>query len=396
MNSSDFMNNIKYYGKYIAIIIMIFLLLKFIMNLKIYESILLALIITVSILLIENIIYINNIALDPLNCDQCKISTIENKTSSENASSSDSSLLNINNIVPNSDNVNILEIVPETKETFVSNIDEKILNNKINDDNKNILGTDSSHVGELENFITEQQNKNSNMFNKLNSNQNVQENIKLENKLENKEMLIKESLEYPYLAKAKLLNKLTESTEPESNKQELIKDKKYNLDDPITYDVGYVEYQSDGLQKQENDLSFKNKMFKMEIGEPDVVKPFINDGSDYYNKIYSYSSKAPTPSQSLNSELRYGDYNYISPLNKGMTNSSYTFISPNNWYPVPPHPRVCVTNKNCITQPIQISDGKDYMAWATLEDFDKSRRFTGNMGINIDYIKNVLNNDEGY
>jgi hypothetical protein len=122
----------------------------------------------------------------------------------------------------------------------------------------------------------------------------------------------------------------------------------------------------------------------------------MRDGSDYYRKIQSYSSKAPTPSEALNSELRYGDYNYISPLNSGMTNSDYTFVSPNNWFPVPPHPPVCVTNKQCTTCPIQISDGKDYMSWASLEDFDKARRFTGNMGINIDYVKNILNNDEGY
>jgi len=79
-----------------------------------------------------------------------------------------------------------------------------------------------------------------------------------------------------------------------------------------------------------------------------------------------------------------------------MTNSDYTFVSPNNWFPVPPHPPVCVTNKKCTTCPIQISDGKDYMAWASLDDFDNARRFTGNMGINIDYVKNVLNNDNGY
>ena len=79
-----------------------------------------------------------------------------------------------------------------------------------------------------------------------------------------------------------------------------------------------------------------------------------------------------------------------------MINSDYTFISPNNWFPVSPHPPVCVTNKNCTTLPIQITDGKDYMSYASLEDFDASRRFTGNMGINIDYVKNVLNNDNGY
>jgi hypothetical protein len=43
-----------------------------------------------------------------------------------------------------------------------------------------------------------------------------------------------------------------------------------------------------------------------------------------------------------------------------------------------------------------MGDGKDYMQFATLEDFDKSRRFTGDMNINIEYIKNVLNNSDGF
>jgi hypothetical protein len=79
-----------------------------------------------------------------------------------------------------------------------------------------------------------------------------------------------------------------------------------------------------------------------------------------------------------------------------MINPEYTFISPSNWYPIPPHPPVCVTNKSCTTCPVMMSDGKDYMQFASLDDFDKSRRFTGDMGINIEYIKNILNNPDGY
>ena len=77
MNSSEILNNFKYYGKIFIVLIIIFLLLKFIVNLKIYEALLLSLIIVISILIIENLIYINNIASDPLNCDQCKISKVE-------------------------------------------------------------------------------------------------------------------------------------------------------------------------------------------------------------------------------------------------------------------------------------------------------------------------------
>ena len=50
---------------------------QFIIDLKPYEAILLAGIIAVSILIIENIFYINNKVLDPLNCDQCKINNTD-------------------------------------------------------------------------------------------------------------------------------------------------------------------------------------------------------------------------------------------------------------------------------------------------------------------------------
>jgi hypothetical protein len=55
MISSDLTNNLKYYGKFFIIIIIIFLLLKFVVSLKIYEAVLLSLIIGVSILIIERL-----------------------------------------------------------------------------------------------------------------------------------------------------------------------------------------------------------------------------------------------------------------------------------------------------------------------------------------------------
>ena len=67
MISSETADNFKYYGKFIIIIIIVFLLLKLVVSLKLYEAILLSLIIAVSILIIENLIYINDIASDPLN-----------------------------------------------------------------------------------------------------------------------------------------------------------------------------------------------------------------------------------------------------------------------------------------------------------------------------------------
>jgi hypothetical protein len=164
----------------------------------------------------------------------------------------------------------------------------------------------------------------------------------------------------------------------------------------ISYDSNYVEYQQDGLEKDANKISSKQNIFKMGIGNPNIVRPYIKDGEKYYDKIFSVSTNAPTSEEAQTNELKYGYYNYIGPLNKGMINKDYTFISPENWYPIPPHPPICVTNKECTTCPIQISDGKDYMNFASVKDFDKARRFTGSMNINTDYVKEVLNNANGF
>ena len=51
MISNNLTDNFKYWGKILIVIIVVFLILKFIVNLKIYEAILLSLIICISILI---------------------------------------------------------------------------------------------------------------------------------------------------------------------------------------------------------------------------------------------------------------------------------------------------------------------------------------------------------
>lgn len=394
MNSNDLSTNLKYYGKFLTILIIIFLLLKFLMNIKLYEALLLSIIITVSMLIIENIIQIDEIITDPLNCNQCKISSVEINKSDQIDKSNQIKYDVLSEQINEYDKLKKLyeQLRTDTDVLKSQQTETKpIISNEIEGFN---------NINELDKFINDQENQNQNLTNKLKSNPNIHANLnKIKNTIneqqntQTSQTSQKDILEHPYLARADLLGKTEQSN---TSIAKTNTNDKNDLDMPITYDASYVEYQQNGEQKQADDTSFNNALFKMGIGQQNIVKPFIRDGSDYYKKIQSYSSKSPTSSEALNSELKYGDYNYIGPLNCGMTNSDYTFISPNNWFPVQPHPPVCVTNKQCTTCPIMISNGQDYMNWANLEDFDKSRRFTGNMGINIDYVKNVLNNDEGY
>jgi hypothetical protein len=118
MISSETFNNIGKFSKVAIIFIIVFLLFNFIIKLKPYEAILLAGIIAVSILIIENIFYINNTILDPLNCDQCKI----NETGLNNVYSKNP----IDVIVPNPLENNQLNL--NTNSNTITVIDDNVEN----------------------------------------------------------------------------------------------------------------------------------------------------------------------------------------------------------------------------------------------------------------------------
>ena len=487
MISSDLINNLKYIGKLSLVFLIVFLLLKFIINLKPYEALLLSLIIIVSIIIIENIISINDIASDPLNCDQCKVSTIDVINSSKNS---------CNNIVPNplvetemkehfyvgdllsnaanavnagisaasaalynqpsttaSSNGNQIVQIPQQPTTGTSSGTNNMVmqpatistitadkakaispekqdgtrtleyNSKYWECKAVLKGGDSNgymmvvedgtvyscpsipidasksretfrKVSGLEGFanlesettnnlntyLEQQQQINNSIVNKINI--VSQENVSLDD-------VIPEVNSTPTTTPTVTPTSTSTSTSTSTQNGD-------KVSSDIEFDQTYVQYQKDGTQAAERVISEKQNEFKMAIGNQEVVKQYLQDGQKYYNRIYNESASAPSDTDAMRSEMKYGDFNYISPLNKGMTNRMYTYIAPNNWYPINPHPPVCVTNKNCTTVPITISNGNEYMQWASLDDFDNARRFTGNMGINLEYIKNVLNNDNAY
>jgi hypothetical protein len=469
MISSKTFNNVKYFTTIAAVIlIIVFFILKFIIDLPTYEAILLACIIAVSVLIIENIIYINGEVTDPLNCDQCKIQKVDNSSSNSNTNTNENfesigerimnRLGENSKIISNNLESVVDKILPEEpvnlptqpgpvptptpipvpiqnnyefKCVKIINQDPSLVTQPVslstmqpneilalqaamNNASPNIA-MDPNAPANISSLTTTIQAKIGEGFEMLDSpideqeQEQEQEQKQKQQQQQKTNNLSKEDIKASIIAKINsnsnkpkdvYLNK--NIVDPsifsiQSNTKELVD----GTTDPIrpldaTFDSGYVKYQKDGMQALEDKAALKNNIFRASIGNQEVVQEYLQDGKKYYNDIFTWSTDAPKSYESLNSELKYGDYNYIGPLNKGMINKAYTFINPTNWYPIPPFPPVCVTNKRCTTCPIQITDGKDYMSWAPLEDFDNARRFTGDMGINIDYIKNVLNNPEGY
>lgn len=394
MISSETFNNFKYYSKVVVILLVVFLLLRFMLEIRPQEGILLACIIAVSVLIIENIIFINANASDPLNCDQCKVSVDDSESkSSQETKPKEQFIGNLGVHLNDMYNNVVRKVLPTQDKVLVS--DEKTLEEALTKSDPSTDKYEYKCVRVLKNpehelipQVSEPESKGIDHYN--NGSDNITEGF--EQFMENQEKI-----------NTTLKSEPKPETKPE-HKSEPVHDSKPNKvgvehtnpaeinGDAVPYSANYVQYQQDGLEKAQDKVSTEINKFRRDIADQEAVVPWSKEGYKYYSDIFTRSVGAPPASEALTNELQYGDYNYIGPINKGMINKDYTFVAPTNWYPIPPHPPVCVTNKSCTTCPIQISNGKDYMQWASWEDFDQARRFTGDMGINVDYVKNVLNN----
>ena len=75
----------------------------------------------------------------------------------------------------------------------------------------------------------------------------------------------------------------------------------------------------------------------------------------------------------------------VSPLNTGSFESGYSFLPPAQWFPVPPHPPVCVAEKQCPVCPVFDNGTVDLKEW------DSSRRISPPDQMNVKAIEEKLN-----
>jgi len=111
---------------------------------------------------------------------------------------------------------------------------------------------------------------------------------------------------------------------------------------------------------------------------------------------YNYSSKPKyeaVGSRHANgvmaSEMSYTDYNSIpigEDINTLTSDFSYSFLPPDKWYPVPPHPPICVTEQKCPVCPLTSNSES-----ANLKDFYEGARATPGDVVNTAYVKEKLN-----
>jgi len=103
----------------------------------------------------------------------------------------------------------------------------------------------------------------------------------------------------------------------------------------------------------------------------------------------SVGSRAQDGVMKNETQFSYIDLNSlpnVSPLNTGSFEQGYSYLPPSQWFPVPPHPPVCVAEKQCPVCPVTSSN-----TTLDLKEWDSSRRVSPPDQINVQAIEQKLN-----
>jgi hypothetical protein len=109
-----------------------------------------------------------------------------------------------------------------------------------------------------------------------------------------------------------------------------------------------------------------------------------------YEPKYRYEHSG-TRAQSgvIANEMSYTDYNSLpvgANVNSQNSDFSYSFLPPDKWYPIPPHPPVCITEQKCPVCPVSSNS-----TIVDLKEWDDSRRITPGDVVNTNYVTEKLN-----
>jgi hypothetical protein len=146
--------------------------------------------------------------------------------------------------------------------------------------------------------------------------------------------------------------------------------------------------------KQQSDILLNNKL-------TELSNLHASEEDNYYSSLFPATYYKLHVSENIErvgsraeedlvrSNMPYNDYNHL-PISKDYvslaTDYGYSFLPPEKWYPEPPFPPVCVTEKRCPVVPLYTTGTN-----INLKDWDNSRRVTPPDNINTKFVKEVLN-----
>lgn len=132
---------------------------------------------------------------------------------------------------------------------------------------------------------------------------------------------------------------------------------------------------------------------KIDIKDNNDVKKISNDEGNIahtYQPIRKYPSVGSRMNDGiLTNEIQYTDYNTLpigANIDSKIDDFTYTFLPPDKWYPVPPHPPICITEKQCPVCPITTTG-----TLANLKEWSEASRVTPGDQINTTYLNEKLN-----
>lgn len=106
------------------------------------------------------------------------------------------------------------------------------------------------------------------------------------------------------------------------------------------------------------------------------------------NRRYT-NSGSRVESGVMQNEMNYTDYNTLpigANIDTKVDDFTYTFLPPDKWYPIPPHPPVCVAEKECPVCPMNTSG-----TVADLKELGNASRVTPGDQINAKYVNEKIN-----
>ena len=126
------------------------------------------------------------------------------------------------------------------------------------------------------------------------------------------------------------------------------------------------------------------------------LKPFDNayqEGGEKSERAKAHEGRGVQSQRAikgtLDDELPYTDYNHL-PVGAGYRSHAYeygySFLPPEKWYPQPPRPPICVTNKRCSVQPFYTQGTP-----VDVKEWHSSRRITPPDLISTDNVNEKLN-----
>ncbi len=160
----------------------------------------------------------------------------------------------------------------------------------------------------------------------------------------------------------------------------------YQITNPPLVDSIYPQKENSD-SKPDVSPRYKN----IEYGDQDIqdFKDIMRIDKKTYKKLMNNEQKAmDVILANQRNEMVYTETNPFNTIPLGTQLYGYTYLPPENWFRAYERPPVCVSDKKCPVCPTAYSNTAELM------QFDTSNNVVGPDGIDLRYVKKMLNKDK--